>query len=554
MTVGHIAGIPLIVGVTGHRDMVEEDIPAIRTQIAARLKKIEAVTKGMRRVLLSGLAEGADQIVVEEALARNWEVIAVLPMPFADYLADFTTDEKRAALTALKNRCISSSEIPWAAAQDLDITNPRDQQYREQSVFIARQSQVVIALWDGAPAPATEQCGTAYVVDLCRNGLPPIEGEVLAAPETTSMIHIPVSRRSAPERKPAAQSAMPVDPAFRQICKEFRSYNRAAAKLWIANQAKIQQSRDWLIPSAVLPKLDPATRMLIDHFACSDVLAIDRQKKCNHIVRLASLATIVGAFAQATNVLLAQTSWMIAYGVSVGLAYGLYLTLFRLPIFRFEDRYLEYRALAEALRVQVFWRTAGITAHVAEHYLQLVKTEVGWVRDALRNMSLGATLIHAERQTAVEVAEEFWIDSQVRYFVGADPVVVGGKAFECKRRQHYLDFAANAALFVGACLVATGIAANLYPLPAGIKAVAFAYSASFFLMGGVIKGYLSAMGYAEQASGYEKTGAVFRNAQRLFKLDPAHRMECLLALGKHALAENADWLIQRRKNAFKVSK
>lgn len=303
-----------------------------------------------------------------------------------------------------------------------------------------------------------------------------------------------------------------------------------------------------------LQEIDPATRELVDHFACADVLALDRQKQRSGIIKLASVATIVGAFAQATNVLLAQTPWMITYGVAVGLAYGLYLTLFRSPMFRIEDRYLEYRALAEALRVQVFWRLSGVSANVAEHYLQLVKTEVGWVREALRSMSLATSLAPSSKNNLPDVAEKFWIDSQTRYFVGPNPQVIEGKAQQCKALQQRFDFASNVALTVGACLVGTAIIASIYPLPVGIKATAFAYSTSLFLVAAVIKGYVSAMGFGEQASGYEKAGAVFRNAQRLFKLDPSNRLECLLALGKYALAENADWLIQRRKDAFRVSR
>ena len=90
-----------------------------------------------------------------------------------------------------------------------------------------------------------------------------------------------------------------------------------------------------------------------------------------------------------------------------------------------------------------------------------------------------------------------------------------------------------------------------YPLitPAIKKQVA--EYATCFLMAGVIKGYLAAMGYAEQAVSYEKMGAIFRWAQRLFESDHARQHECLFALGKHALAENAEWLMQHRRNAFK---
>ena len=205
MIIGDKDTIALFVGVTGHRDMLDAEIPSIRTRVASELERIESVANGVRLILLSGLAEGGDQIVVEEALKRGWEVFAVFPMPFSDYLADFTTDQRRNALIKLKERCAEINEIPWATSQDPDISDPRDQQYRNQSIYIARQSQVVIALWDGSPAQAKGACGTAYVAALCHNGsFSPVAGEVLVAPETTPLIHIPVRRKVVPELNPVS--------------------------------------------------------------------------------------------------------------------------------------------------------------------------------------------------------------------------------------------------------------------------------------------------------------------------------------------------------------
>ena len=552
MTVGDNSKIALIVGVSGHRDLIDADTAEIRTRIASELEKIEALAKGVRLVLLSGLAEGSDQLVAEEALKRKWEVFAAFPMPFADFMDDFEADSQREALVELKEQCSAINEIPWAATLDRDIATPRDQQYRNQSIFVVRQAQVVIALWDGIAAQPSGACGTAYVADLCRKGPPPIEGEVLAAPETTSLIHIPVRRRSEPDLKPILQPTLPSDRIHLQICRELSTYARAAARLGTASPQEIRQSREWLIDDDSLNKLDNGTVTLIDQYCHADALARDQQGKRNLAVKVASIATVIGAFAQATSGILSESSWMIAYGAAVSLAYGLYIILFRLPFLRIEDHYLEYRALAEAIRVQVFWRMAGLSKVAAEHYLQLVKTEVGWVREALRSISLCVAMSSSTIKPAVDVAKKCWIDDQAKYFVGKNPALIGGKALGCKKLQQRFDLAANASLLAGAVLVAIASAAIIYPVPASVKAAASAYSASFFLMAGVIKGYVSSMGYGEQAISYEKMGAIFLGVQRFFEQEQADRSECLFALGKQALAENAEWLIQHRKNAFKV--
>ena len=340
MPVDDNSEIALIVGVSGHRDLLDDDIPEIRTRIVSELEKIESLAKGVRLVLLSGLAEGSDQLVAEEALKRKWEVFAAFPMPFPDYLSDFETGSQREALIKLKGECSAIHEIPWAAARDPDITNARDQQYRNQSIFIARQAQIVIALWDGTPAQPLGACGTAYVVTLCRKGPPPIEGEVLAAPETTSLIHIPVRRRSAPDVKPILQPTLPSDRIHLQICREFCTYARVVSKLQNASPQEIRKSREWLIDDESLNTLDSDTVTLIDQYCHADALARNLQSKRNLVVKVASLAVILGAFAQATNGILSQSSWMIAYGVAVGFAYSLYIILFRLPFIRIEDHYI----------------------------------------------------------------------------------------------------------------------------------------------------------------------------------------------------------------------
>ena len=68
----------------------------------------------------------------------------------------------------------------------------------------------------------------------------------------------------------------------------------------------------------------------------------------------------------------------------------LVLTLIALCVFGaaahadLQNRHQDYRALSEALRVQRAWRAAGIGESVAEHYLRRQKSELDWIRQALR--------------------------------------------------------------------------------------------------------------------------------------------------------------------------
>src|SRR5262249_32407575 len=85
--------LPLVIGVTGHRDLRDEDVPRLEREVAA-------VIAGLRRdylrddprtpiIVLSALAEGADRLVARVALAQSARLIAPLPLPLEEYRRDF---------------------------------------------------------------------------------------------------------------------------------------------------------------------------------------------------------------------------------------------------------------------------------------------------------------------------------------------------------------------------------------------------------------------------------------------------------------------------------
>jgi hypothetical protein len=91
---------------------------------------------------------------------------------------------------------------------------------------------------------------------------------------------------------------------------------------------------------------------------------------------------------------------------------------------QFHSKYLDYRALAEGLRVQLFWRMCGIADSVADHYLRKQKSELEWVRGAVR---LGQILEVPQRAPASDVeptgeaqglaiALARWVKDQKRFF------------------------------------------------------------------------------------------------------------------------------------------
>jgi hypothetical protein len=545
--------IPVLVGVSGHRDLVNADLPVIRSHVVEALARIERMSPNSAHLLISALAVGADQLVAEVAFERGWQVVALLPMALDDFIEDFETESTRQRFRALLDGCFAIRTLPDGQLDPV-ITHRRELQYRAQGTELARQAQVVIALWDGQPAPQNS-VGTSWVVGVCRDGPPPVDGAVLAAPETTGLIHIPVRRAKSLADLPLASTPVHSDSAHEKVLREIDAFNLAMQQCGQTLPDDLNDSLDWVIHKDKRGLLDKGTAYVLHRYAEADALARKYQRQRKHVIIIASLMAVIAAACQATYGAFSSQPWILAYGVAIVLAYGLYFLLFRLPKFRIEERFLEYRAFAEAARVQLFWRLAGIEEQVAEHYLQLVKSDVGWVREAVRSLGFQATLISATPNVVPELVRDNWLNDQINYFFGeGDPEKLGNIA-KRKRWQSNAEIGAMLSFVIGVLMVAVAGLSYLLPSIAGLKDVASAYSASFFLIAGVIKGFAATMGYEEEAANFEKAGAVFCNALAYVEAhqgDSDKFQACILELGKYALAENADWLLQHRRNAFKI--
>ena len=98
----------------------------------------------------------------------------------------------------------------------------------------------------------------------------------------------------------------------------------------------------------------------------------------------------------------------------------------------FQTRYLDYRSLAEALRIQFFWRVTAVPDLVVDNYLRNQRSELEWLRAALKSFDVMTT--PSEPAAALRAgAKEFgllmaWIQDQRRYFARK------AKAEEARRR------------------------------------------------------------------------------------------------------------------------
>ena len=149
------------IGVTGHRFLAEVD--KLEAGVDQALTEIERVFGGPVTVI-SALAEGADRLVAERALARPGSALeVVLPLPRAEYLTDFRSAESKGAFERLLGRARRVIQIP--------TQSERDQAYLAGGEHVIRQADVLLAVWDGQEQQA--KGGTGSIVRRARDlGLP----------------------------------------------------------------------------------------------------------------------------------------------------------------------------------------------------------------------------------------------------------------------------------------------------------------------------------------------------------------------------------------------
>jgi hypothetical protein len=174
---------PIVLGAAGHRNLHPADGAALKQQIGNVLEEFRRAYPHAPVVVMSSLAEGADQLAAETALEHGHKVQA--PLPFAADVfrqsTSFDTEEGRLALDRLlAEPGVEAFAVPmpegtlpsgtsWlTAATDKSDTRMRDIRracYANAGAFVVQHCHALIALWDGAPADPARPSGTAeYVI------------------------------------------------------------------------------------------------------------------------------------------------------------------------------------------------------------------------------------------------------------------------------------------------------------------------------------------------------------------------------------------------------
>jgi hypothetical protein len=153
----------LVIGVTGHRYLTE--VGKLQTGIDQALSRIDQHFPDQDWSVLSSLAEGADRLVFERAIAYkpSTHLVVPLPLPVEEYQIDFSA------------RSSKDEFMRWLGLADEVIQLPgvttRERAYQLAGEYILNHIDVLVAVWDGQGAQG--QGGTGEIVAMARErGLP----------------------------------------------------------------------------------------------------------------------------------------------------------------------------------------------------------------------------------------------------------------------------------------------------------------------------------------------------------------------------------------------
>ncbi len=382
------------VGVTGHRKLDVAAIAAIESAVSGVLADIDRILTGISRDpqagilyrdgapimrIVSPLAEGADRLVARLALARGWRLAAPLPFAREDYERDFpdSVPEFRSLLAHARD-----------AAQIVELDGSRAKEtaaYLQVGRFVLDHSDLLIAVWDGAPAAGEGGTGqivaealAAGVPTVHVDAKPPHSAAVLDDADNSiaydgGVLAVTIRRLLLPEwrfgRRDHGRAAIDYlrrervrgtdvapDFLYRGPFTADSSWLRRLFPLFMRRVGGTVTSAETVAEASPPAGADnPAVRTLYLHYQRADTLATlyaETHRSGYILIYLFGAASLVAAFTSQYYQSHAPYSLM-RWTATVAelLAIVLIVAMVRAEgRFRWRERWLDYRLLAESLR------------------------------------------------------------------------------------------------------------------------------------------------------------------------------------------------------------
>ncbi len=551
----------LSIGVTGHRDLVESEQPALESRVRALFDALDADYPDLDLQLLTALAEGADRLVAQVALQLGIPLIVILPMAQAEYEKDFESTESLAefhSMLAKAQQTVTLSSVSGEGSLG------RDSQYAQLGLFISNHCQVLLTLWDGKPFNAVG--GTAQVVNYHLTGV--MEGFAgdlspasLLADNENDLVHQIVCSRDRPDGGPA--DGLTALDSFWFSSRRDGERTGEMPQAYRLQLGRMQQfARDWQEKQAIVhsrsssllegkPKLEVPTGVhQTDRlFQTADSLAIHYQLRVNSSLRAIHLLAIM------MGLVFLVYSEFDGPGYMVLTFLGLFFTGVIVHIIGssrdWHRKYLDYRALAEGLRVQLYWNLSGVVdtesaGFAYDNFLQSQDVDLGWIRHVMRQASMN--------RIRGQSPDPGWVGWVIDEWIGR-PVSGRGQLAYYSRKQMYNTSRFRRTRILGSLCLWAGIMIAVLLFLQGTDGDGERRRVLLVLMGvlplvaGIWDAYSHKKAEKELIKQYGFMSRVFLKARKLLdsSIDITFHRQVLRALGQAALDEGAEWLLMHRE-------
>jgi len=563
-------GVPLVVAVTGHRDLRPSELAQLRQKVRDFLCGLRDDYPGRIVAVMSPLAEGADRLVAEEAIALGMPLHVPLPMPREHYVADFESPQSVAHFDAL---CAAATELyelpltPGNTAAAISAPGPnRSRQYAQAGVFLCAHCHVLLAIWDGKDSD--QLGGTAQVVRFHHrdemSGYTPraTSGRLTLAEDESDLVYHLVCSRDRPDGAPAP-GLVPLEAwwftnddrtprtrtlphRYRQVFDRANEFSEDAQR----HAASIDKERWPLLTAEQAPRLPAGLQDIDQVFCAADWLAIRYQKRVLLTLRATHACALLTGLAYISYTDIRSARWLIVVILGLmGAAAGISMLANRGGWHR---KYLDCRTLAEGLRVQFYWAAAGVTSgnvtkFAHDNFLQMQDPELGWIRNVMRVAGTECDVAPSRDPAGVEFAVREWIgdhrDGQLGYY---------RRKVEERTARHR---ATQRVVALGLLTTALALCVLLFVGSAIPDEVGgnVAYLMGFvLLLVGVRQSYAKGTAESELIKQYDFMHRTFRNARRRIDAaeNDAERRHVLKLLGDAALEEHAEWILMHRERAI----
>jgi hypothetical protein len=211
-------------------------------------------------------------------------------------------------------------------------------------------------------------------------------------------------------------------------------------------------------------------------------------------------------------------------------------------------KYLDYRTLAEGLRVQFYWAAAGVSNEnvskfTHDNFLQTQDPELGWIRNVMRVAGTRCDAAPNTDPAGLEFVLKNWIgdkdSGQLGYYRKKSHLRV--------KKHHFTERLGLVSLTTSVVVMLLLVFADSY-IPDNLRGPLLVVMGTMLLLFGVRQGYAHSTAEKELIKQYEFMLRIFHNAHRRLDNadDIAEQRQVLLALGGSALDEHAEWILLHR--------